>query len=188
MLAAAKLFSDMKSRPQEALRSLLTRAAASGINVAELGIQGLNGADAKSMIDLVREEIQKATQPITEQNQRTQETERQRQEREEQDRRAQDEVNYFFAENPEARRYHSVFVKTLQNPEFSNMSLGEIWARIQLNLERQARSGTRPNPRNPRPPQGRGVDMREQERNAPAPASQSYDDILRDVMREQGIR
>lgn len=191
MLAAAKLFNDLKTRPAEALRALLTRAAASGTNVAELGIQGVNGADAKSLIDLVREEIQKATQPISEQNQRTQEVERQRQQQQEQERKAHDEVESFFAENQDAQKYMPVFQRVLQNPDFRGMSLGEIWARIQLNLLRNgSRQGgsQRGNARGVSRPVGRGQPPSGDDRNRSAPANSTYDSILKDVLDQHGIQ
>jgi len=188
MLAAAKLFNDLKTRPAEALRALLTRAAASGTNVAELGIQGVNGADAKSLIDLVREEIQKATQPISEQNQRTQEVERQRQQQQEQERKAHEEVESFFAENQDAQKYMPVFQRVLQNPDFRGMSLGEVWARIQLNLLRNGKGSQRGNARGVSRPVGRGQPPSGDDRNRPAPANSTYDNILKDVLDQHGIQ
>jgi len=187
MLAAAKLYNDLKTKPAEALRALLTRAAASGTNVAELGIQGVNGADAKSLIDLVREEIQKATQPISEQNQKTQESERQRQQQQEQERRAQEEVESFFAENQDAQKYMPVFQRVLQNPDFRGMSLGEIWARIQLNLLRNGDRQQKGSPRGASRPIGRGQPPRGDDRNRPAPANATYDNILKDVLDQHGV-
>jgi len=187
MLAAAKLFNDLKTRPAEALRALLTRAAASGTNIAELGIQGVNGADAKSLIDLVREEIQKATQPISEQNQKNQESERQRQQQQEQERRAQEEVESFFAENQDAQKYMSVFQRVLQNPDFRGMSLGEIWARIQLNQLRNGSRQQKGNPRGAPRPVGRGQPPSGDDRNRPAPANATYDNILKDVLDQHGV-
>ena len=44
----------------------------------------------------------------------------------------QTEVDGFFNQNPEAKQYLPVFTQTLQ--QFPGMSLGEVWARIQLHF------------------------------------------------------
>lgn len=191
-IAAFKMYSDLKTRPAETLKALLTRAAASGINVAELGVPGVTGPDARSLVEMVREEIAKATGPIEERNRREKELQTERDRQQQQQRQVESEVQGFFAENPDATPYMEVFEKVLSQPEFRHMSLGEVWARIQLNRMRSGQNGRAPQGqnrgRNPRPA-GRALPPADtRNSNAPAPVSMTYDEILKGVLGEHGIR
>lgn len=190
-VSAFKLYNDLKRSPAQTLRALLTRAVADGMNVAELGIQGISGADAKGIMDLVREEINKLSGPLNEQRQQEEQQRQARQRQEEANRRVENEVIQFFEDNPEARRYSTVFERTLSNPEFSQMSLGEIWTRIQLNIERNRNKERNNNNRDARRNgrrfprlSGRGgapSGMRNDD-SAPAPASTTYNTIINDIL------
>lgn len=188
-LAAYKLYSDLRARPSDTLKALLTRAAATGINVAELGVPGLTGADAKSLVDMVREEIGKVTTPIEERNRQEREQQAERDRHNQEQQRVESEVQGFFAENPQAQRYITVFEKVLANPEFRHMSLGEIWARIQLNELRSGQKDQAPNRQNrgrfPRL-SGRGAPPA-RNNEGPAPISMTYDEILRGVLKDHNV-
>lgn len=131
---AFQLYQSLKRDTAGTIQKLLTRAAANGINVN--GANNNGQIDPKGILDLVRQEIASGLKPLSEQ------TAAQKQQQEQQDRqrqdteRVQEEVQSFFRQNQEAVPYLPVFQKTLVDPRFKNMSLGEIWARIQLNLER----------------------------------------------------
>lgn len=191
MMLALSLFRDLDTKPAETLKRLLTRAKMNGINVDDgtggggNGGRGLFGTEAPALGDLIREELGKHLAPLRQQ------TDEQRR-REEADRNqqrgledTQAEVNDWFARNPEALRYAPVIQRLLENPANRNRSLGELWLEIQLNLERRQRSngtplqGRRPGSGSSQPPTGNS-DM--------APVNQDYDQILRDVISEHGIR
>jgi len=182
-LTALRLFKELRDNPQQALKNLLTRAATNGINISELGAQG--GFDPKSLLEVIRQEIGTAVNPLRE---RTEAEKRQQQQdaalakqREE----VQGQVNSFFAANPDARQYLPVFQQTIK--QFPDMSLGEVWARIQLHhaLNPQSRSQSQNSPRRslpsgrPAPTQGDGE---------LAPVSDSYEAIVRAAMDASGIR
>lgn len=183
-LTALQMFAELRSNPTELLKKLLTRAAASGINLQSLGLQS-NATDPKALVDLVKEEIGKAVKPLDERTK----AEQQQREREDQQRqqleKVNQEVNSFFASNPDAREYMPVFHQVLSQRQFAGMSLGEIWARIQLNLLRNGQQ--RPNSQNRRSlPAGRRVP---QEGNSEmAPVNATYDSILKDVLAEHNIK
>lgn len=185
-LEALRLFSGLRRDPATTIQSLLTRAAAKGIQLNNLGTPG--GIDVKSITELLKTEIATQLNPLKERNAQE---ETQRKEREQEDQRKQrvtDEVNSFFAQNPDARDHLSVFENVLSDPRYSTMSLGEVWARIQLNLERRQRT----QPVNSRTP-SRGSMLNG--RRMPAAGNteissvnESYDSILKDILDQQGIR
>jgi len=168
-LTAMRLYKELRDNPQAAIKNILTRAAANGINIAELG--ATSGADPKSLIDLVRETIGKELNPLRE---RTQAEARQRQETEaltQRQNEIQTEVNSFFTENPEAQPYLQVFTDTIR--QYPKMTLGEIWSRIQLHFAK--------NPQDQRRTQnsqrGRNGSRRSLPQGRSMPASNGRDDI-----------
>lgn len=182
-LEALQLVAMSKTNPVQALKTILTRAAANGIDLSELGMTG--SGDMKSLADMLRGEIQQHMQPL---RQRTEAEARQEQLRREQEQAfngAKVQVAQFFAQNPGARDYLPVLDAVLQR--YPQMSLGEIWAKLQLHLaQRQMVNGDRtrqrgafPNGRGRLPPQSRGNKM--------APVNQTYEQIARSVMAEAGM-
>lgn len=185
-LTALRLFKELRDNPQTAIKNILTRAATNGINVAELGLAP-GGIDSKSLVDMVRQEIGNAVNPLRE---RTELENRQRVALEAQNARQTEintEIKSFFDENPEALKYTPVFTQTIR--QFPKMSLGECWARIQLQLQKNPQP-RRPNSRGqngqrslpngrPAPMNGGGDDI--------APVTESYDAIIQRAMREAGI-
>lgn len=193
---AIDLAAAFKKDKVGAIKTILTRAAASGIDLTSLGLQP-GGFDAKSFMDMVRSEIGQVAKPINERN--AQETARQQQEREQQQQvdNAVTELNQFVIDNSEAKPFveNGTFARVLT--KFPNMSLGEIWARLQLNLLRRSQEGDgdqqrlQNRQRVPRLPSGRGNpggggDRDVLDENAPAPVEQSYEEIARDVMKKFG--
>lgn len=188
-IEAMNFAKEAKVDPVGTIKKLLTRAASNGIDLQSIGLAGGN-FDPKSLMDLVRGEITQHMQPLRERQQ--QETAQQQREREENEslEASKTELNTFLTKNPEARAYLPAFQKVYERPEFQNMSLGEVWSRIQLNLLRRGQDPSqqqrpanqqqrRQQPRMPngrqRQPQGR------QQQNAMAPVSASYEDIVRDL-------
>jgi hypothetical protein len=187
-LQAVQLAARAKTDPIGTLKFLLTQAAANGIDVAQLGMQG--GADFKTIAEVIRNELQQGMQPLkarTEQEQR-QEQERTRETREQQE--ALGHVKTFFANNPEAQKFVPVFHGVLQN--HPGTSLDAIWARIQLNLERQRmQQGDGGRTRQRRgAPNGRGrlPEGQNNNRGRMAPVSQTYEQVTRGVLDELGIK
>lgn len=198
---ALELASAFKKDPVQAIKTILTRASASGIDLTTLGLQP-GGFDTKALMDLVRSEIANVTKPIADRN--AQETEQQRiaRENQEAENNAATELDQFLTAAPEARNHLAIFKRILSDPDprLNKMTLGEIWARIQLNLlknppkpeqrqdgNRQQRSQNRRSP--PRVPDGRSTppDGTEFARaNDMADVSESYEDIVRNVMRAAG--
>lgn len=196
---AIEFASAFKKNNIEGLKMILTRAATSGIDLTQLGLQP-GGFDSKALLDMIRAEIGKVAQPITERQQQESAAQAQQREREEAVNQATQELNQFLTDEPDARAYLPVIQEVLKQPFAAKMSLGEVWTRIQLNLLRQQQNpdGGRqqqqqrsPNrPQQPRLPNGNGRPP-----NAPngqeveeelAPVNMSYEDILRGVLRATG--
>ena len=179
-LTALRLFKELKDNPQGTLKNLLTRAAANGISVE--GQAG--GIDPKAIVDLIRQEIGTAVNPLKERTAAEQRAEQQRQEENRQRAQVQSEVDGFFSSNPDAREYLPVFQQTLQ--KFPSMTLGEVWARIQLHFaqnpqQRRTNSQkTRSLPAGRQAPTNGFDDM--------ASVHDSYDTIIKDVMSKAGYR
>ena len=180
-LDAVQLAAEAKRDPMGTIKKLLTRAAAGGIDLTQLGMQP-GGIDAKSLMDMIRGEIAGHMKPVQD---------RAAQERAEQERKAEEsrqaaelqtEVNTFFRNNPNARPYVQMFQEILKQPKFQNMSLGEIWARIQLNLVRAQQN----RPQQPSLPNGRVRPMEGSRRNSNSPVSPDaeYADIIKDILNQ----
>jgi hypothetical protein len=174
-----------KTNPIQALKTVLTRAAANGIDLSELGING--GGDTKSLVDLLRNEISQQMQPL---RQRTEAEQRQQQQHAEQAKAFGDakvHVAQFFAQNPDARNYLPVMDAVLQ--QHPQMTLNEIWAKLQLFLvQRQQQNGDTGARTRQRGafPNGRGS-LPPRNRSEMANVNQSYEQIARQVMTEAGM-
>lgn len=187
-IKALKLWSDLRKDPAKTLQGMLTRAAAAGININ--GGPAPGATDASAIAGMIQEALTKGLKPLSEQSEaakRQQETERQqREEKENVDR----EVRTFFNMNRDAMPYLGVFEQLMKDPQHRGMSLGEMWARIQLSMTRNpnfGRSGTRPDRRDRQMPRGRGRLPAERETEA-APIDQEYGSILDSVLTEAGYR
>lgn len=190
-ISALQLYSQMEKDPAGTLKKLLTRAAANGIDITQLGITGgAGGLDLKSIVDTLREEMQTGLKPLkdrtAQEQQQQQENDRVRQATE----KANQDVQDFFGANQEAVPYLPVFEQALKDPRTKGMSLGELWARIQLNLVRNPPQRDRRDNANPQQrrnlPNGRS--MPQEGSSEMAPVDSSYDSIVRDVMASAGIR
>lgn len=183
-LEALQIVAMGKTNPIGAIKMLLTRAAAAGIDLTQLGLQG--GGDMASLATMLRQEIKQNMQPLHERTEAEKRQEEQRRQQEQGVTEARTHVNNFFARNPDAKQFLPVIDAVLQqHPEHS---LDEVWARIQLGVERNARLRGRQNPRQFRgAPSGRPR-MPSAAKSRMAPVNQSYEAIARDVLEGAGIR
>ena len=187
VLTAFRLFKELRDNPREALKNILTRAQTNGINITELGLQG--GVDPKSLVDMIKQEIGTAVNPLKERTEAERRQALQRQQEQTRLGQIQTEVDGFFNQNPEAKQYLPVFTQTLQ--QFPGMTLGEVWARIQLHFAQnpQSRRGQNGQPQNsPRRslPQGRGAPANGGATDL-APVTDSYDAIVKDALSKAGF-
>jgi hypothetical protein len=201
LLEAAGLYKQAQSDPVGVLKSLLTRAALSGIDISQLGMDP-QGIDPRTMMDMVRKEMQAAVKPVEQYTSQQQKAQENQQIESQYLRQAETQVNQFFGTNREAIPYTHIFHAVLQQPRFQNMSLGEIWDKIQLHLirngidprqaptrsQRQRLSGT-PDGRRPSRslPSGQGMAPQGGDGSGRGPAgpahpSMSYDAIIREVL------
>jgi hypothetical protein len=195
-VSAMQLYTQLTKNPKETLTKLLTRAAANGITLDANNSNANNNQLPAGIADIVKEVLGEKLKPI-ETFVTTQQAREAAQQRAREDRVAvQSEVEGWFAQNPAARPHAEVFQRVLRNPQFSNMSLGEIWARIQLNQARNPRrgNGLRDNLNGGRrstsrhrgsPPNGRG--MPPQGTSEMADVNASWDSIVRDVLDANGV-
>lgn len=193
-LEFAKQLLDPATR-QTALTSILTLAAANGTDLTKLGLNG-SGIDVAGLKAMMGDMIK----PLTEAQTAAQQREQQMKATETEQQEALQTVQRFFAENPAALPYQQVFTRVYGDPRYANLSMSEVWARIQLALMRQGRApGQRGNggqnrqqrrqnlPNGRRAPGG-GGDFDPARNNQPADPSKSYDAILRDVLKDTGYR
>src|SRR4029077_6780293 len=153
VLTAFRLFKELRDNPKEALKNILTRAATNGINITELGLQG--GVDPKSLVDMIKQEIGTAVNPLEERTEAERRQAIQRQQEQTRLGQIQTEVDGFFNQNPEAKQYLPVFTQTLK--QYPGMTLGEVWARIQLHFAQNPQSRSNQNSPRRSLPQGRGA-------------------------------
>lgn len=183
-IEAMNFAKEAKTDPVGTIKKLLTRAASSGIDLTSIGLSGGN-FDPKAFMDLIRGEINTAMNPLKERSQRETAQEQQTREATERAEAAKTELNKFLNDNPGAREYLPVFHQVYSQPQFQHMTLGEVWARLQLNLMRRQSppSNQRPANRNQnrRPPSGRPAAPRSREPEM-ASVDTSYDDIVRGIL------
>lgn len=182
VLTAFRLFKELRDNPKEALKNILTRAATNGINITELGLQG--GVDPKSLVEMIKQELGTALNPLKERSEAERRQAHEARQNHERLGQIQSEVDGFFNQNPEAKQYLPVFTQTIK--QFPGMSLGEVWARIQLHFEKNPQS--RRNQNSPRRslPQGRGTPSNGAATDL-APVTDSYDAIVRDALSKAGF-
>jgi hypothetical protein len=182
VLTAFRLFKELRDNPKEALKNILTRAATNGINIQELGLQG--GVDPQSLVNMIKQEIGTAVNPLKERTEAERRAAIEQQQNQQRLGEIQSEVDGFFNQNPEAKQYLPVFTQTIK--QFPGMSLGEVWARIQLHFERNPQS--RRNQNSPRRslPQGRGMPTNGAGPDL-APVTDSYDAIVKDALSKAGF-
>lgn len=187
-LEALQLFKEGLDNPVQLLKKLLTRAAANGIDMAQLGLaQG--AIDPKAFLDQMRGEIDKLMNPLKERSAADQAAQEQRQKQEQENNEAFKAVQGFFDQNPEAKKYLPVFQRIYNDPRFAKMSIDQAWDKIQLNLLRQSQEnrGDGKGPRNPSMPSGRRtMPSAEGGEEEIAPVTMQYGDILKDVLKETG--
>jgi hypothetical protein len=202
LLEAAAYYKQAQTDPVGVLKNLLTRAALSGIDISQLGMDN-NNLDPKTLVDQIRKEIQAGIAPVQ------QYTNQQAQERQQKQvdaqylQKAETLVQQFFGSTPEAVPYTHIFHAVLSQPRFQNMSLGEIWDKVQLHLmrngvdprqppsrtQRQRLNGTTNGQQRPSVslPNGQGMapsggDRGRGSNAGPAHPSMSYDAIIREVL------
>lgn len=194
LLEAAQYYKQAQTDPLGTLKNLLTRAAINGIDVSQLGVaQGL--MDPKAIAELVRREISQGLAPVQQYTSGQQQALQEEGVRAQYLQQAERQVRDFFQRVPEAVPYTKIFHAVLSQPQFSTMTLEQIWDKLQLNLMRQAQSGQRQrtaSPGNGRAPSqslpnGRGMapfggDRGRPGNAGPAHPSKSYDAIIREVL------
>jgi hypothetical protein len=201
LIEAAQYYKQAQSDPVGVLKNLLTRAALSGIDISQLGMDP-KGVDPQTMMEMVRREIQSGIKPVSEYTAQQQRVQQEKQVESQYLQKAETLVGEFFGRTKEAIPYTHIFHAVLQQPQFQHMSLGEIWDKIQLHLmrngvdPRQAPSRTQrqrlsgnPDGRAPSRslPNGQGMapsggDMGRGANAGPAHPSMSYDAIIREVL------
>lgn len=192
---AVRLASLSKRDPGAFVRHVLTQAAARGIDLKALGLQG-GALDTAAIRQLVDDAV-KPLSDAARQEQARREQEAANSERVETLRR---EVEDWFGANPEAEAYGEVILEAMKRRP--NSTLNEVWANIQLYEMRTGQSLVDRGEHRRDGRNGNGRDVRTEQRRepmprgrmpvndrggtddarAPAPVSASYDDIIKDVM------
>lgn len=173
-----------------AIKEILTRAAAAGIDVASLGAGG-SALDVKSLIDGIRAEFAPIRQDIDAQKAAVSQQREQAVHQEQQWNRAAEITLNFFQNAPEAVPYAKVIEAGLRDPRFRGWTIREVWQHIQLHLARNGtngaanesshRSGSEPIPRGGRTPPGASYDALR-----PAPVNMRFEDLVNEVLDQAG--
>lgn len=184
---AMRLFKQLTNDYPGTLKKLLTQAASRGVDVAGMAQSGI---DPKALTDAITEKFEAMIQPIKARTEAEQAREAEEAEASQRQAELEGEVKDFFMQNRDAVPHMPVFLRVLEQPQYQNMTLGEIWARIQLSMARgNGNRSPNSNPRNagngPAVPNGRSHPQ--MGNSEMAPVSQSYADILKDVINEAGF-
>lgn len=185
-LTAMQLFAEMESNPEAAVKRILTRAAARGIDVTKFGVGG-GAFDVKSLSDLVRGEVEKVVNPLKERSEKQAKEEEDRAARQLEEENATKEVRAFFARNPEAREFAPVFVRVMGDPRYRGYSLGEIYAKILSHPNLTALRGRQRSRTPGREGMPRGRGMAPTGSGGADHPSTSYEAIIGDVLNKAGI-
>ena len=201
LLEAAAYYKQAQTDPVGVLKNLLTRAALSGIDITQLGMDNKN-IDPKTLVEQIRKEIQAGMAPVQQYTSQQQKVQQERQVEARYQQQAEAQVQQFFGSTPQAVPYTHVFHAVLSQPRFQHMSLGEIWDKVQLHLIRNGVDPRQPPSRSQRQrlngttngqrpsvslPNGQGMAPSGGNGNGRGPAgpahpSLSYDAIIREVL------
>ena len=200
LIEAAGYYKQAQTDPVGVLKNLLTRAALSGIDISQLGMDN-KSIDPKTLVEQIRREIQAGIAPVQQYTQQQREAQQRQQVDSQYLQQAERQVQTFFGNTPEAVPYTHVFHAVLQQPRFQHMSLGEIWDKVQLHLIRNGVDPRQPPSRSQRQrlsgnpggqpsrslPNGQGMapsggDRGRGSNAGPAHPSMSYDAIIREVL------
>ena len=181
-LTALRLYKELRDNPKDAIKNILTRAATNGINISELGLTGQ--VDPQSLVNMIKQEIGTAVNPLRERSEMERRAAAEHQQNQQRLGEIQTEVDGFFNQNPEAKQYLPVFTQTIK--QFPGMSLGEVWARIQLHFQRNPQSRSNQNSPRRSLPQGRGAPVNGAGPDL-APVTDSYDAIVKDALSKAGF-
>ena len=201
LLEAASYYKQAQSDPVGVLKNLLTRAALSGIDISQLGMDN-KGIDPKTLVEQIRKEIQAGIAPVQQFTSQQQKVQNERQVEAKYQQQAEVQVQQFFGSTPQAVPYTHIFHAVLSQPQFQHMSLGEIWDKVQLHLIRNGVDPRQPPSRSQRQrlngttngqrpsvslPSGQGMAPSGGNGNGRGPAgpahpSLSYDAIIREVL------
>lgn len=200
LIQAATFARQAKSDPASALKSLLTMAAARGIDLKSvLGPNAPNGGlDLKAVTDLIKGEISTAIKPLQDRTAQEQQQAERQQAFQQEVQRIQTEAKNFFTNTPDAVPFLEAFRAIKTDPNLRHLSMEHVWSEIQLKLARaghtpqsyiQAMRGRQQRPNGGTMPQGRprGTIQPDGPRGGSqsemAPVSTSYEDIVRDLLR-----
>jgi hypothetical protein len=192
-ISAMQLYTQLLAKPKETIQKLLTRAAANGITIDST--PGGNNNGQPDIVNVVKELLGTEIKPLKEFVTSQQARDTAQREHLQARQAVQTEVETWFGQNPEARPHAQVIQRVLRDPRYSNMSLGEVWARIQLHQARNpSKRGLRDSMNGSRrstsrhrgsPPTGRG--MPPMGTSQMADVNESWDTIVRETLDANGV-
>lgn len=185
---ALQVYSKLKNDATalEGVKYILTRLQQRGINLESLGVPG-GAIDMKVLTEDMNNRLNQTLQPFQ------QNLEQQRQQEQARN-TARQQIDTFFAQNPDAREHRQVLGKAMQDPAFKGASLQEVWSMYKQHLNNEAtkaaqaqRQQPAPEPRpsgyaRPGAPQG----PRSAVDDSPMHADLSYRDIMQSVRSDYG--
>lgn len=191
LLEAAQYYKQAQTDPVGTLKSLLARAALSGVDITQLGVKNDGAFDSRAIVDMLRKEINTGLEPVKQYTTEQKKNQEDQQVQTQYLQRAEREVSDFFQNTPAAVPFIGAFHAILSQPQFQQMSLSAIWDKLQIHLMRQQRQrrGNGAPTRQPSRslPSGQGMapsggDTGRSRGDAPAHPSMSYDQIIREVL------
>jgi hypothetical protein len=201
LVRAATFAKQAKADPASAIKSILTMAAAHGIDMKSVLGPNAQGAgfDPKSLLELIKGEISQAVKPLNDRTAQEQQQQQQQQAFQAEVGRIQTEARTFFSRTPDAVPFLEAFRAIKTDPNLRGLSMEHVWSEIQLKLAKsghtpasyiQAVRAKQQNPNGGTMPTGRAraqpvapAAPASQQNEHMAPVSTSYEDIVRDLLR-----
>ena len=186
---ALRVAAEMKTNPQQGLKNLLTQLSINGIDISSLGLDST--IDPKALGGMIRQELDGATRPLREAQERQDQARQQAAQQQQHYNRVEQNTRQFFQQNPDAVPYLQAIQRMYNDPRFTNSTLQENWLRLQLHLARDPGASATPFPRQQRSlPNGRSASAPQQQQantTRVAPVDQDYKSIIDDILTEYKV-
>jgi hypothetical protein len=175
----------------QAIKEILTRAAAAGMDVQSLGV-GAGGIDVKAIIDQIRQEFAPIRSGFEQARLSASQQEQEQIRRQNAYNNAAEITYSFFAQNEDALPYAPVIEKALRDPRYRGWTIREVWQQLQLHLAKRAGNGSANGqgnhrgmeiPRGGRNPSGGQIDQ-----EPLAHPDQSFADLVNQILDEHGMQ
>lgn len=192
---AMRMYAMSEKDPVSFFKEVLTRAQLRGIDLTSLGLKnGSGGLDASALARQLSSDVDAKLKPLLADTQLRQQQAKTEDEAKQRRVEIDNHVRSFFQTTPDAVPHWQEIKAVLANPLNRGISLREAWLQVQVD-QRSTLTQSQPNPdKGAARPQGQnsptGVVATTTKKPQPkyAEPSESFDDIIKGVMAEHGIK